>query len=149
MENKNELMEKNTGELDINTVNNLKRFTTVNLESEEGKAKIYNSLQRCDVRLIDIKGQDIEIEDIYIEGKTKDEEDEKTGEVKTVTKYRTILYGTNGMTYVSTAYGIFNSIAQIIRLFGYPTPEKPYKLRVSGRTNKNGTESLILTYIHE
>lgn len=145
----NELMEKNNGELNLNTINNMKRFTTVNLETEEGKAKIYNSIQKCDVRLIDIKGQEIEVEDIYIEGREKEETNEVTGEIKNIIKYRTILYGTNGMTYVSAAYGIFNSIAQIVRLFGNPTHENPYKLRVSGRVNKNGTESLILTYIHE
>lgn len=144
----NELMIKEN-ELNLESEGNRQKFTTIDMSTTEGKAKIYNSLQSCDIKLIDIKGQDIEVEDILIEARTINETDEKTGEIKENRKYRTILYGTNGMTYVSTAYGVFNSLRQIVSIFGNPSKENPYKLKVTGRQNKNGRESLILSYIYE
>lgn len=144
----NELMKSNvlTGNKNV--------ATTLNLETKENKVKLYNALQQCDVRINDIKGQVIEIKDVYIEEKEIYEYDEN-GEVKVVdgkevqkTKFRTIIFGVDGKTYVSSAYGVVNSMRTIISIFGLPTEENIIKVKVGTRpTQKPGQESLILTVI--
>lgn len=129
------------------------KYTTLDLSQEEDRVKLYNSLQKCDVRLIDIKGQTLEIADVFIERKDLVEKDkdgndiynEKTGEVLTKPHYRSVLFGTDGKTYVSGAYGIYNSLNQIISIFGLPSKENPYKVTVGTRALQNSSgESLIL-----
>lgn len=130
---------------DVSVLNNDKTlFTSIDLSETENKAKLYNSLQKCDVRINDIVGETIEFSDIFIEEKPYTETDEKTGEVKTTKKFRTILYGTNGQTYVSAAYGVYNSLKNIISIFGLPTKETPFKVQVDKRKTQNGHDTLIL-----
>lgn len=135
---------------------NGQRFTSMNLEEKTNKVMLYNSLQQCDVLLNDIKGTEIEINNIYVEKKEiaeTDEKtgevvyDEKTGEVVTKTHFRTILFGIDGTTYVSSAYGIYNSLRQIVSVFGIPSEENPLKVKVGERTTRNGRKSLILTVV--
>ena len=130
---------------DISVLSNPKTmFTTLDMTTEENKIKLYNSLQKCDVRINDIVGQTIEFSDIFIEEKPYTETDEKTGEIKTTKKFRTILYGTNGQTYVSAAYGVYNSLKNIISIFGLPTKDVPFKVQVDKRKTQNGHDTLIL-----
>ena len=120
-------------------------FTSLNLDDKDSKIKLYNSLQKCDVRINDIVGQEIEFSDIFIEEKPFAEIDEKTGEViKETRKFRTILYGTNDVTYVSSAYGVYNSLKNIVSIFGLPTKTEPIKVIVNKRPTNNGRETLIL-----
>lgn len=129
------------------------QFTTLDLSVMENKKALYNALQQCDVKINDIKGQTIEVRDLYIEKKNVPERDEKTdevitdenGEVVTKKHFRTILIDTEGKTYVTAAYGVYNSLKQIIGIFGDPTPENPLTLKVGTKTLKGGKESLILT----
>ena len=67
--------------------------------------------------------------------------------VKTKTKFRCILYGSDGKTYVSGAYGVYNSLKQIIPIFGNPSKINPIKVKVGTRKLKTGKESLILTVV--
>ena len=107
-----------------------------------------------DVLLNDIKGQVIEMKDVFIEEKEVPVRDEKTdeviyneetGEVETKIHFRTIIYATDGQTYVSSAYGIYNSLKQIIPVFGNPSEENIIKVRVGEKATRNGRKSLILT----
>lgn len=152
--------EKNTSLMtsDANIFNGSKKsmFSTLDLNSDENKIKLYNSLQECDIRLNDIKNQVIEVCDLFVEKKEVAERDEKTkeiiydeetGEVKLKTRFRIILFGTDGKTYVSSAYGIYNSLSQIVNIFGYPTEDKPMKFKISGRKLDSGKETLILTIV--
>ena len=59
------------------------QFTTLDLSEMENKKALYNALQQCDVKINDIKGQTIEVRDLYIEKKDVPERDEKTDEVIT------------------------------------------------------------------
>ena len=130
---------------DVSVLNNDKTlFTSIDLSEAENKAKLYNSLQKCDVRINDIIGETIEFSDIFIEEKPYTETDEKTGEIKTTKKFRTILYGTNGQTYVSAAYGVYNSLKNIVSIFGLPTKDAPFKVQVDKRKTQNGHDTLIL-----
>lgn len=142
-----------------NLLNNNKiTYHTLDLNSKEDKIKLYNSLQQCDILLNDIKGETIEIDNLYIEKKLIDEKDEKgnikiddeTGQVIQKNHYRIILYGTDGKTYVSSSYGVFNSITQIVNIFGKPSKDNKMKLKVSEKSVKNSNfKSLVLLYINE
>lgn len=135
---------------------NKEMFCTMDLEEKENMVKLYNSLQECDVKLNDIKGTVIEVTDVFVEKKEVAERDEKTdeviideetGEVKTKTRFRTILFGSDGKTYVSAAYGVYNSLRQIIPIFGNPSKLNPIKVKVGNRKLRSGKESLILTVV--
>lgn len=140
-ENKNALVSS-----DANFFKNEKEmFTSLDLSSSENKKKLYNSLQKCDLRINDIVGQTIEFSDLFIEEKPITTENETTGEVSTTKKFRTILYGSDGKTYVSSAYGVYNSIKNIVSIFGLPTTESPIKVSISKRPTASGKETLILT----
>ena len=136
--------------------NNKEMFCTMDLEDKENMVALYNSLQECDVKLNDIKGATVEVVNVFVEKKevaVRDEKtdeviyDEETGEVKTKTRFRTILFGSDGKTYVSAAYGVYNSLRQIIPIFGNPSKINPIKVKVGTRKLKNGKESLILTVV--
>lgn len=131
-------------------------FCTMNLEEKENMVALYNSLQECDVKINDIKGAEIEIVDVYVEKKevaVRDEKtdeivvDEETGDVKTKTRFRTILFGSDGKTYVSAAYGVYNSLRQILPIFGNPSKENPITVKVGTRKLRSGKESLVLTVV--
>lgn len=134
---------------------NKKMFCTMNLEEKENMVALYNSLQECDVKLNDIKGTSVEVSDVFVEEKEVSERDEKTGELIldeegnpiTKTRFRTILFGTDGKTYVSAAYGVYNSLRQIISIFGNPSKENPIKVKVGTRKLRSGKESLVLTVV--
>ena len=134
---------------------NKEMFCTMNLEEKENMVALYNSLQECDVKLNDIKGTTIEVADVFVEKKEVAERDEKTDEVLRdeegnailKTRFRTILFGTDGKTYVSAAYGVYNSLRQIIPIFGNPSKENPIKVKVGTRKLRSGKESLVLTVV--
>lgn len=132
---------------------NVRRMTTLDLSNKENQVKLYNADMSCDVKLFDIKGQELTIIDVFVEEKNVLERDkdgnpiinEVTGEVKTKKNYRIVLFGDDGKTYVSTAYGIYNSISRICGIFGNPSKENPIRVEVGTRKVKNGVgESLIL-----
>lgn len=131
-------------------------FCTMNLEEKENMVALYNSLQECDVKIADVKGQEIEVVDVFVEKKEvaqRDEKtdeiivDEETGEVKTKTRFRTILFGSDGKTYVSAAYGVYNSLRQILPIFGNPSKDNPITVKVGTRKLRSGKESLVLTVV--
>lgn len=128
----------------LDSVDNVIKFTTMELATEEELTELYNATQECDVKLNDVVGSQIEIRDVYIEERPFNMVDEETGEIKEGSKYRTILFGTDGKTYVAGAYGIFNSISQIMGMFGKPSISKPFLLEVKKRPLGNGKETLVL-----
>ena len=134
---------------------NKEMFCTMDLDQKENTIKLYNSLQSCDVKINDIKGSEIEVVDVFVEKKEVVERDEKTdevlydenGEVMTKTRFRTILFDKDGKTYVSAAYGVYNSLRQIIPIFGNPSLENPIVVKVGTRTLRTGKESLVLIVV--
>lgn len=158
MEETNLIVKSNEGSIissdeSIFAGRNSQKFCTMDLTDKENKVKLYNSLQQCDVKINDIKGQVIEMADLFIEVKEVAERDEKTdeviydeeGNVVLKTRFRTIIFDTEGKTYVSAAYGIYNSLKQIIPVFGNPSKEEPIKVKVGTKKARNGKDSLILT----
>lgn len=113
-------------------------------ETEKEKKELFNALESCDALLNDCVGQEIEIQDMYIE--EKQVIDEETGELKT--KYRTILFDKSGQTYATGSYGIYNVLKKIVQIYGLPTNwEKPLKVKVAKRPIGNGKQSLTLTLV--
>ena len=141
MENQNLNVNENKGELTLFSGIKQNVYCSKVAETETEKKELFNALESCDALLNDCVGQEIEIQDIYVE--EKQVVDEETGELKT--KYRTILFDKSGQTYATGSYGIFNILKKIVGIYGLPsTWEKPLKVKVSKRPIGNGKQSLTL-----
>lgn len=153
---KNEIARK--GMFDIDTLDdNVKRMTTLDLSQKENQVKLYNADTACDIKLFDIKGQELTIVDLFVEEKivTKTDENENpifnkvTGEVETKKNYRIVLFGDDGKTYVSTAYGIYNSVSRICGIFGMPSEQNPIKVEVAERPLANSNRKSLILKVKE
>ena len=127
--------------------NDLKIYSSVKATTVEERKNIYNALEKCDVLLNDIVGTEINIKDFYIEERQKTEEIEETGEVKNVTKYRTILFDTEGKTYATGSYGVYNALRRISLVYGEPTWPEGVKVRVDKKPIGNGKSQLTLVLV--
>lgn len=152
----NNLMIKNENDTMVKD-NLFLQHNSLDMENKDNKIKLYNSLQKCDILLKDVVNQVLEIQDVYIEGKelAKRNENneimynEKTGEVLTYKHYRTILFDKDGKTYVTAAYGVYNSLRDILSIFGNPSKDNIIKVKVMKKPLNDGKESLILTLVNE
>lgn len=122
---------------------NLERqmFSTIDVTTMENKAKLFNATENADVLANDCVGEKFTLVDAYIERiPTIDEE---TGEQKI--KYRTILFGEDGKTYASGAYGIYNTVAKILSIYGVETlHDKGLKVEIAKGTTKGNKTRLFL-----
>lgn len=125
----------------------VKRLTSLDLSDNDSKIALLNAMQNCDIKLIDIVDQEIEINGCYIEERPVEVVDEETGEVKSKSKYVTMLFGTDGKSYVAGAYGVYNSLMQLASVMGLPTKDNTYKvktIKVPARTAGHSLLKLIL-----
>ena len=137
-------MEENKNEVTLFSGVQNKVYCSKNATTEKEKKELFNALESCDALLNDCVGQEIEIQDIYVE--EKQVVDDETGELKT--KFRTIIFDKSGQTYATGSYGIFNVMKKIIQIYGLPeTWEKAIKVKVAKRPIGNGKQSLTLTLI--
>lgn len=134
-------------ELMLNNNDDLKIFSSLKSVSVEDKKKVYNALEKCDILLNDIIGTEINIKDFYIEERKRNEEDEESGEVKRVTKYRTILFDTEGKTYATGSYGVYNALRRICMVYGEPTWEEGVLVKVDKKPIGNGKSQLTLVLV--
>ena len=122
---------------------NLERqmFSTIDVTTMENKAKLFNATENADVLANDCVGEKFTLVDAYIERiPTVDEE---TGEQKV--KYLTILFGEDGKTYASGAYGIYNTVAKILQIYGVETlHDKGLKVEIAKGTTKGNKTRLFL-----
>ena len=116
-------------------------FATIDSSTKENKAKLFNATENADVLANDCVGEEFTLVDAYIERiPTTDEE---TGEQKI--KYRTILFGEDGKTYASGAYGIYNTVAKILQIYGVETlHDKGLKVEIAKGTTKGNRTRLFL-----
>lgn len=139
MENSNE-----TAITTFNPQNEKPFYCSVRTESREDKIKLFNALENADLKLNDCVGQEIEVKDVYVERYVKEE----NGEEKV--KFRTILFGDDGKTYVTASYGVYSCISKIFRTFGTPdTWGEPLKVKVTKRNIGDGRQGLNLTLVTE
>lgn len=127
--------------------NDLKIYSSVKANNVEERKSIYNALEKCDVLLNDIIGTEINIKDFYIEERHKQEIDEVTGETKTIVKYRTILFDTEGKTYATGSYGVYNALRRISMVYGEPTWTEGVLVRVDKKPIGNGKTQLTLVLV--
>lgn len=138
------MKEENKNELTLFSGVQNKVYCSKKAETEKEKKELFNALESCDALLNDCVGQEIEIQDIYVE--EKEVVDDETGELKT--KFRTIIFDKSGQTYATGSYGIFNVMKKITQIYGLPeTWEKPIKVKVAKRPIGNGKQSLTLTLV--
>ena len=116
-------------------------YSTLDVSAKENKAKLFNATENADVLANDCVGEKFTLVDAYIERiPTIDEE---TGEQKV--KYRTILFGEDGKTYASGAYGIYNTAAKILSIYGVETlHDKGLKVEIAKGTTKGNKTRLYL-----
>lgn len=135
---KNELMLNN---------NDLKIYSSVKATTVEERKAVYNALEKCDILLNDIVGTEINVKDFYIEERHKTEENEETGEVKQITKYRTILFDVDGKTYATGSYGVYNALRRICLVYGEPTWDEGVLVKVDKKPIGNGKSQLTLVLV--
>ena len=128
----------------FNPQNEKPYYCSVKANTREDKVKLFNALENADLRLNDCVGQQIAIKDVYVERYTKLEgEEEKV-------KFRTILFGEDGKTYVTASYGVYSCISKIFRTFGTPdTWTEPLKVKVDKRNIGDGKSALNLVLVAE
>lgn len=127
----------------MQTNNNV--YCSVKPTTLEDKKKLYNAIENCDVVLNDIEGTTIEVKDVFIQEYPRKDKD--TGEPIS-NGHRTILFDTQGKTYVTASNYFFVSIAKILNSFGTPdTWEQPLKITITKRMLKTGTKCLSLKLV--
>ena len=122
---------------------NAKTYTTLKAESIEDKKKLYNARKHCDVKLKDIKGQEIQVKDVFFSEYQKKDLDE-AGNPRI--GHTTILFGVDGKTYVTASNYFFNSIAQILNILG-GTISEPITIKVVGVATKGQGEALSCEWL--
>lgn len=112
-------------------------YCSIKAESEEDKIKLLNALENCDFLLNDIAPKEIEVKDVLIQQYEKDVEGEKK------TKYRTILFDTEGKTYITTSNFFFYALGKIFNVLGTPDKwQKPHTLEIYKKDVQNGKKAL-------
>lgn len=112
-------------------------YCSVKTETEEDKIKLLNALENCDFLLNDIAPREIIVKDVLVQQYEKDVEGEKK------TKYRTILFDTEGKTYVTTSNFFFFALSKIFSVMGTPDKwSKPYTFEVYKKDIQNGKKAL-------
>lgn len=112
-------------------------YCSVKTETEEDKIKLLNALENCDFLLNDIAPREIIVKDVLVQQYEKDVEGEKK------TKYRTILFDTEGKTYVTTSNFFFYALSKIFSVMGTPDKwSKPYTFEVYKKDVQNGKKAL-------
>lgn len=121
--------------------NERQMFATIDVTSKENKAKLFNATENADVLANDCVGEVFTLVDAYIERIPSI--DEETGEQKI--KYRTILFGDDGKTYASGAYGIYNTVAKILSIYGVETlHSEGLEVEIAKGTSKGNKTRLFL-----
>ena len=128
----------------FNPQNEKPYYCSVKANTHADKVKLFNALENADLRLNDCVGQEIAIKDVYVERYVKLEgEEEKV-------KFRTILFGEDGKTYVTASYGVYSCVSKIFRTFGTPdTWSDPLKVKVEKRPIGDGKSALNLVLVSE
>lgn len=116
-------------------------YATLDSSVKENKAKLFNATENADVLAMDCVGQTLVLKDVYLEKIPK--VNEETGEI--TYKYRTILFDEDGKTYASGAYGMYNTVAKILSIYGIEyLHEDGLKVEIAKGSSKEGKNRLFL-----
>ena len=116
-------------------------YATLDMADKENKAKLFNATENADVLAMDCVNTEIVLKDVYIEKIPK--VNEETGEI--TYKYRTILFDDEGKTYASGAYGMYNTVAKILSIYGIEyLHDEGLKVVITKGSSKEGKNRLFL-----
>ena len=124
--------------------NNARTFSTIKAETKEDKKKLYNALQNCDVMIKDIPGQEITFDGVYVnEYQKTDLKEDGTPRIG----HKTILFGTDGKTYITTSNYFFNSISQILGANGGVSKDDPITIKIVKKATKGQGEAIAAEWV--
>lgn len=102
------------------------QYTSMNAETDEAKAKLFNAMNNPDERLSNMINRQIRAKDLYIE--VVNCTNTETGE--TTACPRIVIIDDNGKSYQAVSIGIYSALKKIIQVYGAPTWKKPIALEV-------------------
>lgn len=124
--------------------NNARTFSSIKAETKEDKKKLYNALQNCDVMIKDIPGQEITFDGFYVNEYQKTElKEDGTPRIG----HKTILFGTDGKTYITTSNYFFNSISQILGANGGVSKDDPITIKIVKKATKGQGEAIAAEWV--
>lgn len=137
MEN-NEIVKKDT---ELTFVSNAsKTYSSFRPKNTEERKMLFNALEKCDVKLNDIVGQNIKVKNVIINEYPR--KDKETGEEMS-NGHRIILIDDEGKSYVTASNYFFIAFAKLINTFGEPdTWEEPMEIKIVKKSVKNGNQAL-------
>ena len=139
-------MESNTNAIATTNNTNTQAYCSVKAETRADKIKLFNALKECDFKLNDVVGTKINIKDVFYQEYEK--EDKETGDIRT--GHRTIIFGDDGKTYVTASNYLYNTLRQILSVFGTPNEwSEPLTVEVVKQPMKDGKTSLSLKLVEE
>lgn len=118
------------------------QFCSMNAESDEEKAKLFNAMNNPEKRLADCINMKIKAKDLYIE--VVNCTNEETGEVTACP--RIVIIDEKGVAYQAVSIGIYSALKKVIQVFGAPTWEKPVTLEVK-QVTKGSRKMLTLNVV--
>lgn len=99
--------------------NNKNRFfTSIDLNSEGARDKLYKATTVCDKKISDCINMSITIKDFYLD--TIQLIDKESGEFRDIP--RLVLFDNEGISYYSVSSGFYRSFENFVRFYG--TPDK-------------------------
>lgn len=127
-----------------NQSNERQMYSTFDIETKENKAKLFNATESADVLVNDCINQELILKDVYMERIPKI--NEETGEQEI--HYRTILFDDKGQTYATGAYGVYNTVAKILTIYGIDyLHNEGLKVQIAKGTSKNNKTRLFLKVV--
>lgn len=116
-------------------------YCTMDVNTKENKAKLFNATENADVLANDCINEKFTLVDVYLEKIPFT--DEETGELKH--KYRTIMFDQDGKTYATGSYGIYNSVAKILSIYGIEfLHDEGLEVQIVKGSAKDGKSKLLL-----
>ena len=114
---------------------NLAAFCSVNAETMEEKALVFNAANNPQHKVADFINKKIMVRDVYAE--TLELVNKETGEVDKAP--RIVLIDEAGEAYECVSVGMFSALKKLIATFGEPTWEQPIPVVVKQEKVANGS----------
>ena len=124
-------------------IKNKRVFTSLDMNKEENVDRIIGTQDSDNMKYVkDVKGQVLEVIGVFITEREVEDTNED-GEVFTMLKHITILFTKDGNQYVTGSNAFYQSLDLICNLKGYPTEDKPMKLKISETPAKEKSHSYL------
>lgn len=110
-------------------------FCSVKADTKDDKIKMYNAMNNPDFKIGDFINKKLTIKDVLVE--IVEIVDEETGECNR--QPRTVIIDMDGHGYMAMSNGVFNSVKNLINVFGAPTWPEGVTVEVKQQQVKNGS----------